>query len=735
MTSSKSTKRALLTSALAILMCVAMLIGTTFAWFTDSASTAVNKIQAGTLDVALEMSTDGTNWETAEGKTLTFKTQDNRAAGHILWEPGCTYELPQLRVVNKGNLALKYKIQITGIQGDAKLNEVIDWTINGNDINLTEGHLTAGQQGTAFTIKGHMQDTANNDYQNLTIDGIGITVYATQDTVENDSFGNQYDKIAPIVYPAGVTTESFAQATSVEYTNNLGDVVTGNKPAVAAYVDASGNVKYVGDIYAAIKSNASVIYCKKDATLRMRERLEDTNRTPDLTSDLTIYANGADFQYGQISMNMTDAGKAANVTVKVYDAKNIEVWGLTPNDGVTQNIVMENCTNIGESATGDKGILMYITGNTGTVNATVNNCHVEKNSSGIYMSTNGSLTVSDSTFVECATGIKSSYKGNGTRTDRIENCVFTKCGCTAEMAGNTDWLKNDSAAIKYKKSGTGTITLTLKSNTITGTIGDKGDTQFVDVTPVIEGPVIASNPQQANDAITNATDRNVNIAIAPGQTITLDNGIANEGAKSRDVTFVGDGSQTVDVAKNAPAAEGAKHLNYQRGSTFTFENLTIENGIDTYDGIVCDELTYKNCTIKGVTTLYGKATFINCTFENTMANQYSIWTWGGTDVTFENCTFNTNGKAILLFGEEKTTNLTVKNCTFNDRNGGAAGKAAIEIGDANYGKHNNFTVVINGSTVASGFAAGQNTGSTLWANKNSMDAAHLTVTIDGTQVQ
>ena len=611
---SKSTKRALLTSALAILMCVAMLIGTTFAWFTDTASTAVNKIQSGTLDVALEMQKPDGSWESAEGQTLTFKTTDNRAADQILWEPGCTYELPQLRVVNNGNLALKYKIHITGINGDAKLNEVIDWTINDAAINLTEKHLLAGQTGAAFTIKGHMQKTAGNEYQGLTIDGIGITVFATQDTVANDSLGNMYDENAPFIYPAGVTTESFAQATSVEYTNNLGDVVTGNKPAVAAYVDASGNVKYVGDIYAAIKSNASVIYCKKDATLRMRERLVDTNRTPDLTSDLTIYANGANFQYGEISVNMTTAGKAAELTVKVYDAKNIKVWGGTPDDGVTQNIVMENCTNIGESATGDKGILMYITGNTGTVNATVNNCHVEKNSSGIYMSTNGSLTVSDSTFVECATGIKSSYKGNGTRTDRIENCVFTKCGCTAEMAGNTDWLKNDSAAIKYKKSGTGTITLTLKSNTITGTIGDKGDTQFVDVTPVIEGPVIASNPQQANDAITNATDRNVNISIASGQTITLDNGIANEGAKSRDVTFVGDGSQTVDVAKNAPAAEGAKHLNYQRGSTFTFENLTIENGTDTYDGIVCDELTYKNCTIKGVTTLYGKATFINCTF-------------------------------------------------------------------------------------------------------------------------
>jgi len=248
-------------------------------------------------------------------------------------------------------------------------------------------------------------------------------------------------------------------------------------------------------------------------------------------------------------------------------------------------------------------------------------------------------------------------------------------------------------------------------------------------------PVIVSNQQQANDAITNATAKKVNISIASGQTITLDSGIAHEGDKSRDVTFVGDGTQTVDVAKNASAAEGAKHLNYQRGSTFTFENLTIENGTDTYDGIVCDELTYKNCTIKGVTTLYGKATFINCVFENDMANQYSIWTWGGTDVTFEGCTFNTNGKAILLFGEEKTTNLTVNNCVFNDRNDGAAGKAAIEIGEANYGKHNNFTVVINGSTVASGFADGKNTGSKLWANKNNMSGQYLSVTIDGTKIQ
>ena len=246
-------------------------------------------------------------------------------------------------------------------------------------------------------------------------------------------------------------------------------------------------------------------------------------------------------------------------------------------------------------------------------------------------------------------------------------------------------------------------------------------------------PVIVSNQQQANDAITNATDKKVNISIASDQTITLDNGIAHEGDKSRDITFSGNGSQTVDVITNAVSAEGGQ-LNYQRGSSFTFENLTIQAGEGNFDGIVCDELTYKNCTIKGKLTLYGKATFINCVFDNTMANQYSIWTWGGTDVTFENCTFNTNGKAILLYGQataSNPTNLVVNNCTFNDRNNGTAGKAAIEIGN-DYNA--TYTLTVKNATV-NGFADGNNTGSKLWANKNSMDAAHLTVTIDGSKIQ
>ena len=215
MNSKKTTKHALMSSVVALLLCCAMLIGTTFAWFTDTASTAVNKIQAGTLDVALEMY-DGANWVSAEGKTLQFKVNGAiPAAGtQILWEPGCTYELPALRVVNKGNLALKYKVIITGINGDATLNDVIDWTI-GTVALGTEQHLAVGANNE-FTIKGHMQETAGNEYQGLSIDGIGITVIATQDTVEFDSIDDQYDKDAlyPVLAPVLNNTDSIGFAST-----------------------------------------------------------------------------------------------------------------------------------------------------------------------------------------------------------------------------------------------------------------------------------------------------------------------------------------------------------------------------------------------------------------------------------------------------------------------------------------------------------------------------------------
>ena len=204
MKKSKLAKKALFCSLLTILLSTTMLIGTTFAWFTDTASTSVNKIQAGTLDVVLEMKNPDYNatqegskeWIDAEGKTLDFKKAADGASQTILWEPGCTYELPELRISNNGNLALKYNITISGIKGDAKLNEAIEWKINGEDFSLSEKNLSAKQTSETLKITGHMKEDAGNEYQGLSIDGIAITVVATQYTEEYDSEDNQYDKEA-----------------------------------------------------------------------------------------------------------------------------------------------------------------------------------------------------------------------------------------------------------------------------------------------------------------------------------------------------------------------------------------------------------------------------------------------------------------------------------------------------------------------------------------------------------
>ena len=210
MNNTKTAKRALLSSVMAMLICITMLIGTTFAWFTDSASMAVNKIQAGTLEVQL-LDAQG---HSLEGQTLAWQKAAGHESDEVLWEPGCTYKLQPITIKNTGNLALKYKIVITGIQGDAELNEAIEWTIN--DADLSADHSLAAGASVTLTIQGHMKEEAGNEYQGRSIDGIGITVVATQDTVEHDSFDDQYDVNA--VYPVMTSGDLVA---SLKKKNNI----------------------------------------------------------------------------------------------------------------------------------------------------------------------------------------------------------------------------------------------------------------------------------------------------------------------------------------------------------------------------------------------------------------------------------------------------------------------------------------------------------------------------------
>ena len=207
MNNRKQTKRALLTSIMALVMCVVMLVGTTFAWFTDTASTSVNKIEAGKLDVDM-VDTTGAS---LVGKTLSWQKAAGGANQEVLWEPGATYNLNEFRIVNKGSLALKYEITVNGVKGSSKLLEAIDFTATiGNTtvaLDSLKGAILPSTATTTtgdeviektdlITISGTMKTSAGNEYQGLTIDGVSITVVATQYTYEYDSNGKTYDGTA-----------------------------------------------------------------------------------------------------------------------------------------------------------------------------------------------------------------------------------------------------------------------------------------------------------------------------------------------------------------------------------------------------------------------------------------------------------------------------------------------------------------------------------------------------------
>lgn len=260
----KSKKSALLMSFTSLLICFAMLVGSTFAWFTDTATTGVNKIVSGKLKVDL-VAADGETSLTGEGDKLLWTQKvvgegDGalkavETEGRPLWEPGVNFLTQGFKIANKGNLALKWKVEVnkgtTATNAkNADLLKVIDFYVvtkseNGDqkatELAAFEGQLKDGNTVSKETyyIKGHMQEEAGNDYQGLTLDGITVTVYATQLNHENDSFNNTYDENAtyPVIISdlkktysadASVVPNGFVvtQHNNTEFNSNTGETGT-----------------------------------------------------------------------------------------------------------------------------------------------------------------------------------------------------------------------------------------------------------------------------------------------------------------------------------------------------------------------------------------------------------------------------------------------------------------------------------------------------------------------------
>ena len=272
MTSSKSTKRALLTSVLALLMCVTMLIGATFAWFTDTASTGVNKIQAGNLKMEVSYK------NTSDGEFTVLNESTNVFKQDTLWEPGHV-EYAVLNVKNIGTLALKYKLGIniagetgsTNVLGNEfKLSDYIKFGVVDEDLSgKTRDEMVAAVTDSKLIKEGyskesHLDTTDANETVTLVVwmptdvgnkanykvgaavpeINLGINVAATQYTHESDSFGNQYDKDAQ--YPDVAYTQASTQDELNTALNNPTDA-NGNPTSKIAVDLKKGSYTLPGD--------------------------------------------------------------------------------------------------------------------------------------------------------------------------------------------------------------------------------------------------------------------------------------------------------------------------------------------------------------------------------------------------------------------------------------------------------------------------------------------------------
>ena len=685
----KSTKRALLTSFMALFLCFAMLLGTTYAWFTDSVTSAGNKIVAGTLDVQLLMDADvdGTYDDISDSTSPIFGessiAQNNNA--ETLWEPGKT-QVAYLAIKNTGNLDLKYTVGLDvqnvskdlyevmeyAIVPDADANhKVTSWT-SGNSVEVgtqsVSGDVSLPVGAThCFALVIHMDEEAGNEYQGGEVN-FDLTVLATQDTVEKDSFNNQYDKDA--VY---------------------GDVMVSS--------DA--------ELKAAIEDPAmKVIAVNGDLTYDWGSESYENSKALNMKGKIFLGANDA--------ASITFAGYGSANPIVNATFKDITIKDITKGDNESSwehgYLEFKNLTAV--NVTFANSIMME-----GDF-ATFKNCSFNSNKDGEYAVwvANGDATFEGCTFT-------------GPRGVKVHEAYGSEVGTVV--------IDNNTFAGLTQKPGVaiGTVnadtTVAIKDSKFVGCqAGDQGKYIYETDTDVTTFNFVDEN-NNVTEAVQVKNNTEFDTAIANGaSTVVLGSGnyIIPDSAQGKTLTIVGNGN-TVVANQNDGSYEGCDYS--LDGSTVTFEGVTINTDGHTYAGYARCRATYNNCTINGSYTLYGESVFNNCTF-NVTGDYYNIWTWGGKNIKFNDCTFNTDGKSILVYNQ--TCDVYVDGCTFNDRTNGANfTKSAFETGVDGVGAK--YNIYINDTTVK-GFAENDKCVGykNIVGNKNSMSKEYLNIVIDGVDV-
>lgn len=441
------------------------------------------------------------------------------------------------------------------------------------------------------------------------------------------------------------------------------------------------------------------------------------------TKNITIDLNGKTLNFTTSYMSAIGANNPdATITIKNGTVTS------TGNSATTWNIndvTFANCNYVIENVTFNKEVALTNAGKSVTMNdATINGTG---DYYALWISAKGQTVKVDN--------LKINTSGRGIKID--EQYVGAPAKVTLDISNST--FKTTKKAAIMVKSVEG-ADITVSDIDISNVTADKVFAIWVDEDAKANADKVVVNGAlmkvEGDNAVIGAasTEEFANATIGNNATIYLAAGdyIIPSTAKGKTLTIKGTGNpEDVKVAVTK-VGTGGENCDYGfDGSTVTFEGITITTNSSTYIGYARCKGTYKNCVINGTYTLYDDSKFENCTF-NVSGDVYNIWTWGAPNAKFDKCTFNSDGKAMLLYGTVNT-NLTIENSVFNDKGGLTDLKAAIEIGN-DYSK--SYILVVN-NTVVNGYEIndkGINTGTTLWANKNSMGTDKLSVTIDGVKV-
>ena len=380
----------------------------------------VDRIQAGTLDVQL-LDEQGSS---LEGQTLSWK----KAAGHeneaVLWEPGCTYELQPIVIKNAGNLALKYKIVISGIQGDAALNNAIEWTITNTSTvtALDADHALAAGASDTLTIKGHMREDAGNEYQGLSIDGIGITVVATQYTYESDSNNNQYDVYAE--YPV-ISNADFADAIENADAGSVVDLASGTFQLPSNSIPAGVTITGAGKENSVLQVNNGSI-TSNDVTIKniaiQGSGASGTSGSLNISGNNTTIENvNYRGQAGKIAIAVSTGDSNSGTVIKDTKITNafrgIQFWRLSGNS------VIDNC-------------VLDISGYTFNIDAVAPNSTLTVKDSTLNGWTSYTSGIELVTFDNCKFGLHTYEYLRPYSNTVLTDCEFTSAGYQLNAGGS-----------------------------------------------------------------------------------------------------------------------------------------------------------------------------------------------------------------------------------------------------------------------------------------------------------